>query len=143
MNKFPLRSFFSKISSFRILAKMINWSLVSLTPVRILRLPHSLRICEKMCNYKITIIRVDFMKNIQEKKSHDTVLVRQRETLRLTLKRQIAGYTRARICKPFKEPRNRFPALAGRYDNPIYRTGPTGYKGRRDRFLGIDSWAPP
>ncbi len=27
------------------------------------------------------------------------------------------------ICKPFKEPRNRFPAL-------------------RNRFLGIDSWAP-
>ncbi len=26
---------------------------------------------------------------------------------------------RARICKPFKEPRNLLSALAGRYDNPI------------------------
>jgi hypothetical protein len=35
---------------------------------------------------------------------------------------------RARICKPFKEPRNRFPALrAGRYNNPTCRTGPPGY----------------
>jgi hypothetical protein len=26
--------------------------------------------------------------------------------------------------------------------NPIYRTGPPGYIGWRNRFLGIDSWAP-
>jgi hypothetical protein len=31
-------------------------------------------------------------------------------------------YTRVQICKPFKEPKNRFPAW-------------------RNRFLGIDSWA--
>jgi hypothetical protein len=31
---------------------------------------------------------------------------------------------------------------AGRYDNPIYRTGPPGYIGFQNRFLGIDSWAP-
>ncbi len=42
---------------------------------------------------------------------------------------------RARICKPFKEPRNQFPALAKRYDNPIYRAGPQGYIGWRNRFL--------
>ncbi len=46
----------------------------------------------------------------------------------------------ARICKPFKEARNRFPALAGRYDNPIWRTGPPGYTGSRNRFIGIYSW---
>jgi hypothetical protein len=26
--------------------------------------------------------------------------------------------------------------------NPICRTGPPGYTGWRNRFLGIDSWAP-
>ncbi len=26
--------------------------------------------------------------------------------------------------------------------NPICRTGPPGYIGWRNRFLGIDSWAP-
>jgi hypothetical protein len=32
---------------------------------------------------------------------------------------------RVRICRPFKEPRNRFPALrGGPYDNPILRTCP-------------------
>jgi hypothetical protein len=30
--------------------------------------------------------------------------------------------------------------LAGRYDNPNCRTGPSGYIGWRNRFLGIDSW---
>jgi hypothetical protein len=37
---------------------------------------------------------------------------------------------RARICKPFKELRNRFPAWRA------CRTGPPGYKGQRNRFLG-------
>ncbi len=32
--------------------------------------------------------------------------------------------TRARTCRPFREPRNRFPAWRGRYDNPTYRTHP-------------------
>jgi hypothetical protein len=41
-----------------------------------------------------------------------------------------------RICKPFKEPGNWFPCcLAGRYDYPIWRTGPPGYIGWRNRFL--------
>ncbi len=52
-------------------------------------------------------------------------------------------HSRARICKPFKEPKNRTPwidsQLAGRYDNPFWRIGPPGYIGRRNRFLGIDS----
>ncbi len=39
--------------------------------------------------------------------------------------------SRARICKPFKEPRNRFPCLAGRYANPSFRTGPPGHIGWR------------
>ncbi len=47
---------------------------------------------------------------------------------------QSAWLSRARICKPFMEPRNRFPALAGRYDNPIWRTDPPGYIGRRNRL---------
>jgi hypothetical protein len=33
------------------------------------------------------------------------------------------------------------PSLAGRYDNPICRTGPQDYIGWRNRFLGIDSWS--
>jgi hypothetical protein len=33
-------------------------------------------------------------------------------------------------------------SLAGRYDNPICRTGPAGYTGWQNRFFGIDSWAP-
>ncbi len=58
-----------------------------------------------------------------------------------------SDFFRARICKPFKKPRNRFPAWyrppepvfgdllrspridsqsGGRYDNPICPTGPTG-----------------
>ncbi len=36
-------------------------------------------------------------------------------------------------------PQVSIPSLAGRYDNPIFRTGPLGW---RNRFLGIDSWAP-
>ncbi len=31
---------------------------------------------------------------------------------------------------------------AGRYDNPIFCTGPPGNIGWRHRFLGIDSWTP-
>jgi hypothetical protein len=31
--------------------------------------------------------------------------------------------------------------LGGPVRNPIYRTGPPGYIGWRNRFLGIDSWA--
>jgi len=30
----------------------------------------------------------------------------------------------------------------GPVQNPICRTGPPGYLGLRNRFLGIDSWAP-
>jgi hypothetical protein len=30
----------------------------------------------------------------------------------------------------------------GQVRNPICRTGPPGYIGWRNRFLGIDSWAP-
>ncbi len=52
--------------------------------------------------------------------------------------------TRARICRPFKEPRYRLPAWrpAGRYENHVGRTGPPGYMGWRNRFLGIDACAP-
>jgi hypothetical protein len=32
-------------------------------------------------------------------------------------------------------------SMTGRYDNPIWRTGPAGYKGWRNRFPEIDSWA--
>ncbi len=46
---------------------------------------------------------------------------------------------RARICKPYKE---LIPSLADWYDNPIWRTCPKGYIDWRNRFLGIDSWAP-
>ncbi len=50
-----------------------------------------------------------------------------------------------RICKPFKEPRNRFSAwLAGKPVRQSYffcRTGLAGYIGWRNRFLGIDSSA--
>ncbi len=35
-----------------------------------------------------------------------------------------------------------FQPCAGRYDNPIWRAGPPAHIGRRNRFLGIDSWAP-
>ncbi len=45
---------------------------------------------------------------------------------------------RVRICKPFKEPMNRFP-LAGRYDIPIWFTCPLGFFDWRNRFLRIDS----
>jgi hypothetical protein len=50
----------------------------------------------------------------------------------------------ARICKPFKEPRNRFPAWrAGRYNNPICRTADLpGNIGWRNRFLGIEESIP-
>ncbi len=34
------------------------------------------------------------------------------------------------------------PSLAGRYDNPFWRIGPPHFRGWRNRFLGIDSWAP-
>ncbi len=102
---------------------------------------------------------------------------------------------RARICKPFEEPRNRFPdrrararickrlwspkivseesiqlayvawragttnrvvvparqagnrfqgslkglQIRAQYDNPVCRTGPPGYTGWRNRFIGIDT----
>ncbi len=45
--------------------------------------------------------------------------------------------TWARICKPFKVPRNRFPVWQAGTTTPIWRTGPLGW---RNRFLGIDSW---
>jgi hypothetical protein len=52
--------------------------------------------------------------------------------------------TRARIFKPLKEPRNRFPAWLAPvlYDTLFCCTGPPSYIGWRNRFLGIDSWAP-
>jgi hypothetical protein len=34
------------------------------------------------------------------------------------------------------------PSPGGSVRNPICRTGPPGYIGCRNRFLGIDSWAP-
>ncbi len=49
---------------------------------------------------------------------------------------------RARICKPFKEPRNRFSAWRAGTSNPVFRTGSPDYIGWRNRFLGIDSWTP-
>jgi hypothetical protein len=39
------------------------------------------------------------------------------------------------ICKPIKEPRNRFLGLAGRHDNPILRNGPPN--GRIDSLESI------
>jgi hypothetical protein len=47
--------------------------------------------------------------------------------------------TRARICKPFNEPRNRFPTWRAGMTN---RTGPPGYIGWRNRFIGINTQAP-
>ncbi len=60
---------------------------------------------------------------------------------------KFVGACRARICK---ESRNRLPgvdsaslcSLAVLYDNPICRTGSTGYISWWHRFLRIDSWAP-
>ncbi len=49
-------------------------------------------------------------------------------------------HPRARICKPFKEPRIDSQS-GGRYDNPIRRTGLPGYIGWPNRFFGIDAWA--
>ncbi len=46
----------------------------------------------------------------------------------------------ARICKPFKEPRNWFPAWRACATTPFCRTGPPGYIGWRNWFLGIDSY---
>ncbi len=43
----------------------------------------------------------------------------------------------AQICRPFKEPRESIPSLAGRYDNPIWRTGPPGYIGWRKSIPGL------
>jgi hypothetical protein len=45
----------------------------------------------------------------------------------------------ARICKPFNEPKYRFPGLVGRYHNCICRTRPPGYIGWRNRYWGIYS----
>ncbi len=47
----------------------------------------------------------------------------------------------AQICKPFKEPRNRFPAWHGPVRQPYltYRAARLHWLAR---FLGIDSWAP-
>jgi hypothetical protein len=51
-------------------------------------------------------------------------------------------YSRARICKPFKEPRNRFPAWQpGRQPYLSYRPAML-HIGWRNRFHGIDSWVP-
>ncbi len=54
------------------------------------------------------------------------------------------------LCPPlfwldniFKGAHESIPSLAGKYDSPIFcRTGRPGYIGRRNQFLGIDSWAP-
>jgi hypothetical protein len=62
----------------------------------------------------------------------------------------VAPYYKAQICKRLRsigiDSKESIPpglcSLAGRYDSPIWRTGPPGYIGRRNRFLGIDSWAP-
>ncbi len=51
-------------------------------------------------------------------------------------------FIRARICKNFKGPRNRFPALRASRTTLFLRTGPPGYIGWWNRFLGIESWAP-
>jgi hypothetical protein len=44
---------------------------------------------------------------------------------------------RARICRPFKEPR--IDSQHGGYGNPICCTGQPGYRGWRNRSIGIDS----
>ncbi len=51
---------------------------------------------------------------------------------------------RARICKAFKGPRNRFPAWRNRFvcSINICKFGFSGYIGWRNRFLGIGSQAP-
>ncbi len=49
----------------------------------------------------------------------------------VTLQIRSVTLTRTRICKPFKEPWNRFP-----YDNPNYSGGPPGYIVWLNRFLG-------
>jgi hypothetical protein len=53
-------------------------------------------------------------------------------------KKNVNKETRARICKPFKEPRNRFPAWRAmvRQSYLTYRPAPATLAG------GIDSWAP-
>ncbi len=43
--------------------------------------------------------------------------------------------TSARICKPFKEPRNRFPTCRAGTIPLSCQTGPPGYIGWRNRFL--------
>ncbi len=59
------------------------------------------------------------------------------ENQRPNFKFPSAYEARAHICRHFKEPRNRsIPSLTGRYGNPICRTGPPGYIGCRNQFLG-------
>ncbi len=54
----------------------------------------------------------------------------------------LSGGPRARISKPIKKPRNRFPAWrAGTKTLFDVGTSPQGYRGWRNRFLGIDSRA--
>ncbi len=48
----------------------------------------------------------------------------------------LARHVGNRICKPLKVPRESIPSLAGRCENPICCTGPPGYIGWRNRFLG-------
>ncbi len=55
------------------------------------------------------------------------------------------GKYRAGICRPFKEPRNRFPAWQActqPYLSYSVLARQATYIGWRNRFLGIDSWAP-
>jgi hypothetical protein len=55
--------------------------------------------------------------------------------------------SRARICRPFKAPRNRFPAWRActtTCTQPYlsYRPATLRYIGWRNRSIGIDFWAP-
>jgi hypothetical protein len=53
-----------------------------------------------------------------------------------------SGFGAVSPYKTFQGAQGSIPSLAGLYENPIYRTGPLGYMGWRNRFLRIDSWAP-
>jgi|LakMenEpi03Aug12_release.lakeMendotaPanAssembly.Ray.scaffolds.fasta_scaffold4209272_1 hypothetical protein len=47
-----------------------------------------------------------------------------------------------RICKPFNEPRNRFPATRAGVTTLFDVPAQHGYIGWRYPFIGIDPWAP-
>ncbi len=50
--------------------------------------------------------------------------------------------TRARICKPFKKPNNRFAAWRAGTTTVFVVMSRKRYKGWRNQFPGINSWAP-